>query len=270
MAEKSISRSVIDALLPPGSIWVPKVDGDFDKLLDGIGDNSETIKNFLGLLARVKDPDKTAFLDDLEKEFGVTKNLNLTEQQRRDSLSSQKFETGGKGSDDNLEIHLQRAGFEVLVHNNSPAVDPVLFLGAVVTMLANNEFGFAGHESAFASAGTRLDEDLLVNGDSFLIGDPLILMGAGSGIAFAGHQSALAGFFIISESVKKLYEIPADPDRFPFVFFVGGAATRDPGTGELTAIARADVPIERKEEFKRIILKIKPIHSWAALIVTYV
>lgn len=40
------------------------------------------------------------------------------------------------------------------------------------------------------------------------------------------------------------------------------------GTG-LTAIATASVPVEREDEFKGIILRYKPLHAWAALVVSF-
>ena len=52
------------------------------------------------------------------------------------------------------------------------------------------------------------------------------------------------------------------------VFFVGGDATRDAQSGELTQIEFADVPEARREELRRIIVKYKPIHSWGALLIT--
>ena len=53
------------------------------------------------------------------------------------------------------------------------------------------------------------------------------------------------------------------------VVFVGGNDTRD-GSGFLTAIAAANVPAEQQPQFERIILKYKPMHSWAGLVINYV
>jgi len=35
-----LSRSVLDALLPEGPFWEPEAESDYDKLLDGIAENS--------------------------------------------------------------------------------------------------------------------------------------------------------------------------------------------------------------------------------------
>ena len=48
----TISRALIDAILPPGPIWEPKPNGDFDKLLDGIADNWELIGETQGVEVR--------------------------------------------------------------------------------------------------------------------------------------------------------------------------------------------------------------------------
>jgi hypothetical protein len=50
---------------------------------------------------------------------------------------------------------------------------------------------------------------------------------------------------------------------------VGGAATRD-GGGVLTAIAPAEVPMSRKDELIKLIVKYKPMFTWATLTVDYV
>jgi hypothetical protein len=37
----------------------------------------------------------------------------------------------------------------------------------------------------------------------------------------------------------------------------------------LATIANAQIPAERENDFKRLILKYKPIHSWAGLLINY-
>ncbi|NIQ94896.1 MAG: hypothetical protein GWN87_12305 [Desulfuromonadales bacterium] len=40
--------------------------------------------------------------------------------------------------------------------------------------------------------------------------------------------------------------------------------------GQITGMEFAEIPNERREQFRRLILKIKPLHSWAVLAVNYV
>ena len=256
-------RATIDTLYPDGSIWSPAPDGDFDNLLDGQAANWETIRVFLADLKVVRVPEFTTFLEDLEREFGVLTNANLTELQRRDQLTPLVFDRGSSGSVDALQNALDNAGFTVQVHENSPAVDPSIFLNEVFDMVADGAAAFAGNENAFAG---RTGGELLVNGNIFSTERIFTAVAAASN-AFAGTGFS-AGEYNDLARVKVDYEIPTNPDDWPMVFFVGGDATRD-GNGALTDIDLATVPAIQENEFKRLILKFKPIHSWAGLIVEF-
>ena len=127
MSDKSdILRALINSLLPPGPLWNPEEDEDFDKLLDGMADNSAVVYEFLLQLAKITNPAESPLelLPDLEKEFGILTNLNSTDADRRAQVASIKYSRGGDGSKDFLEDSLQIGGFDVLVHENDPPVDP--------------------------------------------------------------------------------------------------------------------------------------------------
>ena len=135
-----LMRAVYDALLPPGSIWTPEEEKEFDQLLDGMAENSEVVRAFLADLANIRRPSKTALLDDLEKEFGIIRNENLADDERRAQIAAIKFSKGGNGDKDFLQTALTTAGFDVQVHENSPPVDPGL-------LLDSEEYATAGHEN---------------------------------------------------------------------------------------------------------------------------
>lgn len=127
MSDKSdILRALIDSILPPGPLWNPEEDGDLDKLLDGMADNSAIVYEFLLQLAKITNPAESplSLLPDLEKEFGILTNLNSSEPERRAQIASIKYSRGGNGSKDFLEDSLQTGGFDVFVHENDPPVDP--------------------------------------------------------------------------------------------------------------------------------------------------
>jgi len=264
MSQYSISRSVLNALLPPG--WNIKQDGDFDKLLEGIAENKEVTREFLISLATLRNPQKTQYLSDLEKEYGLMTRNNLTEQVRRDRLSVRAYERDRNGSWEDLQNALQNSGFNVQVHENSPAVDPAIFLNQAFQMVAGDPLNaFAGDPGAYCG---QIGGILLVNGEIF---DqiPLWLMGCAGDNAYAGDPLAYAGYYLELQKNLITYEIPADPFDWPYIFFVGGDATRG-GSEELTDIELAEVPIERKCEFENIILRYKGLHAWAGLIIIYV
>ena len=162
-----LMRAVYDALLPPGSIWTPEEEKEFDQLLDGMAENSEVVRAFLADLANIRRPSKTALLDDLEKEFGIVKNDNSSDEDRRAQIAAIKFSKGGNGDKDFLENALQTAGFDVQVHNNDPTVDPGL-------LLDSEEYATAGHESNL-SADLISDDWSLV----FFVGGDATLGGGG-------------------------------------------------------------------------------------------
>lgn len=54
------------------------------------------------------------------------------------------------------------------------------------------------------------------------------------------------------------------------IFFVGGEVTRDPVSNKIVAIEFVNVPIQNRKALHQLILKYKPLHSWAALAINYI
>jgi hypothetical protein len=266
MSNLSVDRAVINSLLPEGPIWEAETDEGFDQYLNAKAQNSERVANFTDCLAFIRDPFKTCILSDLEKEYGILTNINLTEQQRRDSLATKVYPNQETGSEDNLQNALRSAGFDVYVHQNDPAVDPAIFLAGEFFMVAGGDNAYAGRSDAFAGKGGG---DLLVNGEIFEQSPSYFAQANGDNM-FAGNSQAFSGGFSELRRDEIIYPLPTDPDDWPFVFFVGGEATRDPITGELLTIATAEVPIEREQEFDRIILQRKGLYTWCGLLVDFV
>lgn len=267
----NISRAVFDALWPEGSAWNIEVGGDLDLLFDGMADNVEVVTDFLQCLPCVRNPQKTPILSDLEREYGKKTDDRLTEQERRDSLSALIHQGDNNGSKDDLQNALNAAGFGVQVHENSPAVDPDIFLNNVPFMVADGDNAYAGFfpttPGVYTSIAGKTGGLLLVNGKIFL---QVRLYTTVAGLLYmvAGNDDAHSGHY--EELVQELftYEIPNDPASWPFFFFVGGDATRNV-SGELTAIDVVDIDVKRQGEFESLILKFKPIHTWAGLMVNY-
>ncbi len=228
---ETISREMLNALLPPGSIWIPKPGADLDLLFDGMADNAEIMRLFLASLADIRTPATTELLSDLEREFGIAYNSTLTDAERRAQLTAAKTGSQGDGTDTFMESKLQEAGFDLQVHSNEPPVDPDIILADHYLIYCDGDGGFAGHEDAICgqSAGT-----LVVNG---------------------GTES---------------YSVPASSDYFHLIFFVGGDAVRNGVTDALESIAAAQVPVARADELVRLIVKYKPLHAWCGLIVDFV
>lgn len=264
------SREVINSLMPDGDFWNPTLLDDYDLLLDGIADNSDEIKNDLDELRNLRDPMKTILLPDLEKEIAIIPSAIATEIERRERLSNKMFNRGSLPTYTFLEERLQNAGFDVQVHANSPAVDPATFLDEAFQMTAGDLLpggndAQAGEPEAYAG---RIGGELLVNGEFYEQEKNLIVL-AGETLAQADEPTALAGNYDSINLLLIEYEIPTDSGYWPLMFFVGGDSTRN-ASGELTEIEIAQIPIERRLEFRRIILRYKPMCSWGGLIVVYV
>lgn len=229
-----LSRGVLNALLPPGSLWSPEGGGGFDNLLDGIATNHEVVRAFLASLAYLRDPMLTPMLSDLELEYGIYPDNTVADATRRARLLVAKTAGNGDGSLGFLQNSLIQAGFSVSVYDNNPAVDPGALILHNSSTIMGNATALFGETSFGSQTGS-----LLVNG-------PLTY-----------------------EQTPIHYAVPTDPGYWPLIFFLGGEVTRD-GTGAITNLGIASVPLSRQYEFVQLIIRYKPLHSWAALQVQYV
>lgn len=124
-----VCKLIVKAALPKGKAWEIKPDGDYQKTIDGIGEvlallceKAETVRN-------VRNPLFTTLLDDLEREYGVLKNADLNEDERRAVLAEKKYNSIIAGNPERLQSILQQIDPQINVYQNSPAVDPTPFIG---------------------------------------------------------------------------------------------------------------------------------------------
>lgn len=259
-------RRAHDANLPQGGAWAPAQGGGMDQLFEGAAVSFGEVRDDLRCLADVRNPLTTPLLDELEAEFGITKNEALTEADRRGVLQARIVPQRNRGQAWVLQEALDAAGFGLLVHENSPAVDPAGFLAPFYSCVAGNQASCAGNQEAQASnfpAG-----EIIANGDVYVTTKNYTAV-AGNQASCAGNRNAQAGAFSGLTRSLKVWPAPSAAAAWPFVFFVGGAATRDPGTGALLTVARGSVPAARRAQLVEIITRIKPAHSWCALIARF-
>lgn len=64
------------------------------------------------------------------------------------------------------------------------------------------------------------------------------------------------------------YSIPTDPGYWPLFFIVSGEVLTD-GAGIPTTYKFLSIPRNRRLEFRRLILKFKPLHAWGVLMITW-
>ncbi|NIP56132.1 hypothetical protein GWN42_31330 [candidate division KSB1 bacterium] len=257
----NLDRKSIGVLWPEGPAWDIEHGSDTDKTLDGVAEFYAPVRQEFSGLASLRNPTKTAYLQELEQEYGVTPRSSQAD--RRAYLDGYIF-ADNNGSIDTLQDALYRAGFGVTVYDNDPVVDPASILETGFQLQCGGDNAYAGDPEAYC--GTTGGE-LLVNGEQIFY-EPLYLSVCGD--MYAGDPDAVCGRFNNSEPQVKTYPIPTDSDSWPFLFFVGGEATRDTVTDEITFIEPAEILLGRKFEFERIILKYKPLFTWAGLVITYV
>ncbi len=258
-------KKFVDLVYPKGPAHEAKEGGDMDLFREGIADNIDTIRTDVQNTAFIRNPSKTTIFDDLEREYGIAQNANLSLAERIEILKSSRYKKATTGNDDDLQTILDNSGFALNVYNNSPdgpASDPAIFLNQLFVMQSGDLTNdFAGQDDAYAG---RVGGQLLVNGDTFEQRPNFF----GAGEMWAGNDNAVAGYF--TELIQTLieYDIPTDPGDFPLVFFVGGAATFA-GDGSLLTIEQGEVPSAQEMQLKNIILKFKPLFTWCGLIVTF-
>lgn len=259
----SLSRDAIQTLWPEGPAWDIEHDSDSDKTLDGIAAFDEITRLELKSLESVRNPKFTPYLDELEREYGVLPRTTATEVSRRAFLDSYVF-SESNGSLSTLQDALDRAGFSVTVYDNDPPVDPASILTTGYQMVCGGGNAYAGDPGAYCGS---LGGYLLVNGEQIFY-NPIYLSVCGD--MWAGDPNAVCGRFNQSTPLKKVYSLPADPLSWPFLFFVGGPATRNGSTNAIEFIEPANIPLNMKLEFEQIILKYKPLFTWAGMVVAYV
>ena len=228
-------------------IWPSEIDpeGDLSKLFDALADNFQDIYDEIQSVAHIRDPRRTNILSDLEREYGIVSNSALSDEIRRQMLAHIKYEYPTSGSWEHLQNALINAGFNLVVTENNPVVDP-----ADVTI-----------DSAYS--------DLLVNGNLYIAQDPSYYMAAGSSIAYAGHNRGYSGYYVSSTKTLKTYSIPTEIKAhwtWRYVFWVGGIAS---GWSSSPEIAVAQVDPKRETQLRNLILKYKPLFTWCVLAIEY-
>lgn len=263
MPDSALYPLVTD-LLPCGSAWSPAKGEDLELYLDGKATNLEQPESFLECLGCVRSPESTPYLDDLEREYGLYPDTLATETERRADLANAKKATGGQGPDYLLQ-RLIDAGFTNLqIHENRPPADPNIFLNSVYLAVCGNETTVCGNENAVCG---QTGGQLLANGPLFEQ-DVAYIACCGNENAVCGNENAVAGRFDELSFTERVYTIPTNINYWGFFFFVGGDATRDI-SGALTAIETVDIDNSRESELKRIILKYKPVQTWAGLQINF-
>jgi hypothetical protein len=263
----------MDALSPQGPAWSPEPGNKYDRLLDGFADNAQLVFDDLEKLAWIRSPGKVPaeMLPDLEREYGIAPDDRIPDDDRRNRLSAIRYQPRPLARVELLQNDLDKAGFGhdgyglTVTPNSSPAVDP----GPIVEenfLLTTHEFPSvfaAGTSSAYA---VEQGGYYLVNGDRF--NSRPVYPQAGFMAARTFPSASSAGYYDGYQGYENEYAFPIPQPYWPFVVFCGGTVTRNED-GSVASVATVTVPIGRRQELHRIILRIKPLHAWVGMMVIY-
>jgi hypothetical protein len=267
-------RSVHDALMPRGPAWESSPGGKYDRLLEGFADNAQAVLDDLQSLAYIRNPQKVSaeLLPDLEREYGISPDATIPEKDRRNNLSIIRYRPRASSRVKSLQDALDKSGFGsngyglTVTPNGSPAIDPHLIINENFILTAHEfpSIYAAGTSAAYAG---ELGGYYLVNGDRF--NSRPVYPAAGAGMAARDFPSkSCAGYYEGYLGYENEYTAPIPQPCWPFVFFLGGTVTRAED-GSITSIATVPIPITRRHELHKIILRAKPLHSWACMVVAY-
>lgn len=258
-------------LLPRARAWRITVDKTLRRFFSGLTGLGDDSKKFIDDVWLDIFPETTRQIEEFESQFALTDPSTLTEQERRDRLSAAWQALGGQDPR-YIQDTLRDNGFDVYVH----------------------EWWVTGSEPAVgvdACAVARNPNDVINNPDyMWTMGNPLATMG--NTPVTMGGANQLAGYLLVNgvkiacydtpntmgnppvtlgsnrtmgqvNSVtfkNREYDIPTDPDKWPYILYIGGQNFGDV----------AQIPIARRDEFETLCLKICPEQQWLGIIVEYV
>lgn len=207
--DRSLTRVAWDSLLPTGSAWNVESDGDLDKYFDGLALDFEIARSRIVEAEHTRDPEKTSVLSDLEIDFGVLPDTNLTEAQRRAYLAAVMGEIDELPSWERFQAKLRAAGFDVYVYPNDPPIDPsgvattdqLIVNGTCVTEQSKD---FASTVCADSSGETTVCADIVTTP--------------------ASERGSTVGEYDGMIRTEYVYSMPPE-SRWPFVWFIAASRT---------------------------------------------
>lgn len=238
---------VFQHLLPRSQAWRITIAKTLRKFFEGLSAAPEDVRDFVDgvygdlfpATARSRDEDGgSGALEEWEAQFGLVPSELSNFDARRAAVDAAWKAQGGQ-SPAYIESVLQSAGFDVYVHDfwaSGPpyvARDPRDYTTAprVGTYRCS---GFATQPTCSSSASQPRCNAFLNNDPHYLVNKDL--------------------------TRRAPPPIPDDPSKFPFFMYVGGS----------TFGTTATVDAARRDEFQRLLLRLRPLHLWIVTLVDYV
>jgi hypothetical protein len=262
-----MSLSIFQHLLPRAKAWRITVDKQLRQFFDGlVVPLVDDTKEFIDLVWSDIDPQQTRELTAWESQWGLL-STDLTTQERRDRLAATWKALGGQ-SPKYIQDTLRNAGFNVYVHEwweepvvggNPIARNPLLYINDGLSQFLYSAI-CGGAEAVCGSSETVCGASLEGTGyplvNKVFAARQLIVCGAQE--ANCGNAGAICGSREATYS-EKVYAIPRDLTKWPYFLYIGAQSFPD----------HASVPLERRNEFETLLLKICPTHLWIGVLVDY-
>lgn len=258
---ESLCKASLLAKQPEGSIGQILTGGDEDKLYDGLAKDNAATMEYIERLSAVRDPHKTVFIEELEADYGIAPNNSMDDDERRQQLAMEVYKTGGTGSLDDLRDALTRAGFtNVNVYDNDPIVAPQSLWGNYIAARCYDPMAARCSATMTSRCYEWSDSgEFIVNGKMLVSSivysarctDPMTA-------TCSDPMTARCSAAFVQEE-----EIKYNPTKwFQKVILLGGEITIEDGA--IVAMEEVSISAIRADEFRRIVLKYKPLDTMAA------
>lgn len=280
--------NLIKKLLPKSKLWKlidTKYLNKFFRALTALPDD---LRKYIDNIYLDLFPESTRSLELWENQYGII-NPDKSEETRRNAIAMRWKDKGGQSAY-YMQSILQGNGFNVLVHENNPVANPNDFLDNddkenqvivngfiprvteikillvecetetkdLLIQCAEEDFNFICNKDTEDKAVCGYFENYIETEFEYDI------QSAKEGVWACNGDRAVCGYFENYIEIDSEEDIPTEKQYFPFCFFIGGEATRDE-SGKIIALKPATIQADRLDYFRRLVLNIKPAHSWAIL-----
>lgn len=237
----SLFLRISQHLLPTGQAWRTTIDKPLRRLIDGFTGAMQAAKDFADNVFLDAFPDSTRELAEWEAQFGL--DANPDDATRRLNLAAEWAATGGQ-SPSYIQGVLQTAGFNVFVYDWWSSGPPYVARDPRSYTTRPLIGSFRCHAGGATQPVCRPQNSVApypqAQCNAFLGNDP--------------HY-----FNNKDLTPRPPPPIPDDPNFWPFFIYIGGSPF---GTF-------ATIPTDRRGEFERLILKLRPTQLWIVTLVTY-
>lgn len=235
-------------LLPDAAAWRITTQKTLRSLVEGLSEAPAEARQFIDDIYDDLRPSTTRELEEWERQFGLMPSATASEASRRLALAAAWQAQGGQ-SPHYIQDVLQAAGFDVYVHewwvppNVSPrtARNPRDYTDdPLVGSVQCTEVGFLADQPQCNDGST-----------------PALATGQPQCNRFLANQVR----YLVNLNLTDVAPppVPDDSGAWPYFLYIGGETFPD----------NASVAGSRREEFERLVLKIRPAHLWIVLLIDY-